>query len=81
MLESGKTPLLRTKRIEEKLNVGEIYVKLEGVNPTGHKVDRIVEVLVKRAKDRGYSEIYAQGPQAFMTSMDYFTEKLVLNLK
>ena len=81
MLESGKTPLSRTKRIEEKLNVGEIYVKLEGVNPTGHKVDRIVEVLVKRAKDRGYSEIYAQGSQAFMTSMAYFTEKLGLSLK
>lgn len=81
MLVSGKTPLLRAKKLEEIFQVGDIYLKLEGVNPTGHKVDRIAEVLVKDAHKQDEKEIYAAGSPAFMTSLNYFAEKYQIQVK
>lgn len=78
MLKSGKTPLLRAQKLEEIFNVGEIYLKLEGVNPTGHKIDRIAEVLVKDAQSQGYDRVFAAGSPAFIQAMTYFAEKYQL---
>lgn len=45
----GKTPLLRAKNLEAELGIGEIYMKLEGTNPTGHKSDRIAHHIIRDA--------------------------------
>lgn len=74
MLTSGKTPLLRMRAMEEKLGVGEIYLKLEGLNPTGHKVSRIAEILVKDAKSHDYKKILAHGSNAFIDAIIHYAE-------
>jgi threonine synthase len=53
----GNTPLLRCKAIESRLGVGEIYLKLEGTNPTGHKSDRIAHRIVRSALQQRYDTI------------------------
>lgn len=53
----GNTPLLRCKRLESKLGVEKIYVKLEGTNPTGHKSDRIAHRIVRDAHQKGFGTL------------------------
>ncbi|MGB3368892.1 MAG: pyridoxal-phosphate dependent enzyme [Acidaminobacteraceae bacterium] len=74
MLKSGKTPLVRARNLEKVLNVGEVYLKLEGQNPTGHKNDRIAEVLVKNAIAHENDQIIAYGSLSFIRSVVFFAE-------
>jgi threonine synthase len=53
----GNTPLLRCKALEGQLGVGEVHLKLEGTNPTGHKSDRIAHRIVRSAHQQGYDTI------------------------
>ncbi|MEF3305057.1 threonine synthase [Paenibacillus sp. GYB003] len=48
-LGEGGTALVRSRTIAKRLNVGELYFKLEGGNPTGSYKDRIATVGVSRA--------------------------------
>lgn len=50
----GRTPLLRAKGLERHLGLEEVHLKLEGNNPTGHKVDRISYSLARDAQERGF---------------------------
>ncbi|MFD3158034.1 pyridoxal-phosphate dependent enzyme [Haloimpatiens sp. FM7330] len=45
----GKTPLIRAKRLEEMLGISKIFLKLEGNNPSGNKIDRVAIMLIKDA--------------------------------
>ncbi len=45
----GKTPLVRAKNLEEYLGISKIYLKLEGNNPSGHRLDRLAYLLIKDA--------------------------------
>ncbi|MGV8981080.1 pyridoxal-phosphate dependent enzyme [Clostridium sp.] len=45
----GKTPLVRAKNLEENLGLKNIYLKLEGNNPSGYRIDRLTYVLIKDA--------------------------------
>lgn len=47
----GKTPLIRAKNLEQELNVGNIYLKLEGNNPSKRKADRLAYMIIKDALD------------------------------
>lgn len=72
MLQSGKTPLLRARSIEKICGVGEIYLKLEGANPSGHKMSRIAEALINDAEAHHYSSLLVDGTEAFIDSVLYF---------
>ena len=72
MLKSGRTPLLRAHKLEKLLDVGEIYIKLEGANPAGHKHDRIAEVLVKDAIAHKYTGIVVNGSVSYINSILYY---------
>jgi len=74
MLKSGRTSLLRAHKLEKLFGVGEIYLKLEGGNPTGHKHDRIAEVLVKDAIAQEYTGIVVNGSVSYITSVLYFAD-------
>lgn len=74
MRKSGKTPLLRAKKLENELNVGEIYIKLEGTNPSGHKYDRITEVLIKDAIKHNYKKLLVNGTEKYIRSVLFFAE-------
>lgn len=77
----GKTPLLRAKQLEKVLNVGEIYIKLEGTNPSGHKNDRIAAIICKEALEKKQAYILAEGSEAFLKSMLFFSKEHGLEIK
>ena len=52
-LGEGSTPLIRSRRLESQLGVGELYFKLEGMNPTGSFKDRGMVVAVAKAVEDG----------------------------
>jgi threonine synthase len=53
-LNEGNTPLIRLERFVELLGVGlELYVKYEGVNPTGSFKDRGMTLAVSKAVEAG----------------------------
>jgi len=81
MLKSGKTPLLRARQLEKKYDVGEIYIKLEGQNPSGNKLDRIAEVLVKDAVAHKSKQILADGSFSYLNAIKYYADIAGLKLK
>lgn len=72
---SGKTPLMRAKNLEHQFNVGEIYLKLEGANPYGHKYDRMAEVIIRSAKQKGKRNLLIDGSLDYILSMLSFAKK------
>lgn len=52
-LGEGNTPLPRSSWLEKEMNVGELYFKLEGCNPTGSFKDRGMVVAVAKALEAG----------------------------
>jgi len=52
-LGEGDTPLVRCQRLEKELNIGQLYFKLEGCNPTGSFKDRGMVVAVAKALEAG----------------------------
>lgn len=74
MYESGRTPMYRAKSMEDELNVGEIYFKLEGVNPKGQLQDRLVELYVHLIKNEGFQQILVEGRPAFVEAVSYFAK-------
>ena len=52
-LGEGSTPLIRSRHLESQLGVGELYFKLEGMNPTGSFKDRGMVVAVARGLEDG----------------------------
>ena len=77
----GKTPLLRARNIEKKLGVKRIYIKLEGVNPTGSKHDRFAKRIVFSAKANQFDQIVADGSKPYLKALDYYTEMYNIELK
>ncbi len=53
----GDTPLVRTRELEKELNIGELYFKLEGCNPTGSFKDRGMVMAVAKAMEEGSKAI------------------------
>jgi threonine synthase len=51
-LNEGNTPLIPLPRLSEKLGI-ELYVKVEGANPTGSFKDRGMVMAVAKAKEAG----------------------------
>jgi threonine synthase len=51
-LGEGSTPLVPARRLQERLGL-ELYLKCEGLNPTGSFKDRGMVVAVERAADAG----------------------------
>ncbi|MBI2953429.1 MAG: threonine synthase [Chloroflexi bacterium] len=52
-LGEGSTPLVRAARLEKQIGCGELYLKLEGCNPTGSFKDRGMVVAVAKAVENG----------------------------
>ncbi|HWO72137.1 MAG TPA: threonine synthase [Dehalococcoidia bacterium] len=56
-LGEGGTPLLRARGLEQRLGAREVYIKDEGLNPTGTFKARGLSAAVSRAKELGVSSI------------------------
>ncbi|MBU3158716.1 pyridoxal-phosphate dependent enzyme [Clostridium frigoris] len=81
MRKSGRTPLMRAKKLEKALGISEIYLKLEGANPSGHKYDRISEVLVKDAIANGFKKILVDGSECYIQSVMLFAKLNEIEIK
>lgn len=81
MRKSGRTPLMRAKKLEKVLNVGEIFLKLEGANPSGNEYDRIAEVLIKGAVSNGFEQILVDGCESYIKSVMLFAKLKQLEVK
>lgn len=53
----GSTPLVRSSQLEQLTGAGEVWLKLEGCNPTGSFKDRGMVVAVAKALEAGSSTI------------------------
>ncbi len=51
MLRVGWTPLYRSKNLKEQLGLKELYIKDEGLNPSGSLKDRASAIAVIKAKE------------------------------
>ena len=56
-LGEGDTPLVRSRRIGEKVGCADLYFKLEGCNPTGSFKDRGMVVAVAKSIEAGGNSI------------------------
>lgn len=56
-LGEGSTPIIELKRFSEQIGVDRIWVKNEGVNPTGSHKDRMSPFIAARAKSEGYTTV------------------------
>ncbi len=52
-LGEGDTPLIRSPKLEDMLGCKELYLKLEGCNPTGSFKDRGMVVAIAKAMEAG----------------------------
>lgn len=78
---SGKTPLMRSKKLEKYFGVKEIYLKLEGSNPFGHKFDRISELMIKDAINHSKESILVNGSDDYINSVVQFANKYDIETK
>lgn len=78
---SGKTPLMRAKNLEKIFDVGEIYLKLEGANPSHHKYDRIAEVMVRDCIVKGHETLLTDGALDYINAVLYFAVRYNLSVK
>lgn len=56
-LQEGATPLIHAKNLEESLGLKNVYIKNEGMNPTGCFKDRGTLVELTKAKEMGAKAI------------------------
>lgn len=56
-LRIGWSPLYRSNRLEKELELGALYIKDDGINPTGSLKDRASGVAVAKAMELGYDTI------------------------
>jgi len=56
-LQTGFTPLLRSKNLAELLGLRELYLKNDTVNPTWSFKDRVVGVAATRARELGFTTL------------------------
>jgi threonine synthase len=56
-LEPGLTPLVRAPRLEERLGLGEVWIKNDAANPTHSFKDRVVGVAVAKAVELGFETL------------------------
>lgn len=81
MNKTGRTPLMQAKKLEKYLGVEQIYLKLEGTNPYGHKYDRVSEVIVKDAMNHKNIGLLVDGSDDYINSAIQFCKSSDLTVK
>jgi threonine synthase len=77
----GRTVLYKTSKLHEEIGNGELYLKMEGVNPTGRIQDRIAYYLVKEAFQLGYKTITVASLGPLGESLAFISERFNLSCK
>ncbi len=74
-LKEGGTPLYRARKLEEELGIREVYVKHEGLNPSGSFKDRGMTVGVTKALELGKKAVACASTGNTSASMAMFAAK------
>jgi len=77
----GDTPLVRSEYLEKRLCVDEIYLKLEGQNPTGTHKDRLAIQHVDDAIIKNYETITVGSCGNYGVSMSFVACRSALDCK
>ncbi len=77
----GDTSLVRTKELEDHFNIDNLYLKLEGENPTGTHKDRLAIQHVDDAIIRGYETITVGSCGNYGVAMSFVANKSKLDCK
>ncbi len=75
----GRTVLYKTTTLKNDIDVEELYLKMEGLNPTGHMHDRVAYYLVKEASQLGYKNIAVASLGQLGESLAYVSERFGLS--
>ncbi|MBI4362112.1 MAG: threonine synthase [Euryarchaeota archaeon] len=78
-LQEGATPLYRCPRLEEELGLREVYVKHEGMNPTGSFKDRGMTVGVTMALQLGMKRVACASTGNTSASLSLYAAKAGLD--
>lgn len=77
----GRTVLYRTEKLQKDINNGELYLKMEGLNPTGRIQDRIAYYLVKEAFQLGFKTLTVATLGPLGESLAFISERFNLDCK
>lgn len=77
----GQTVLYKTATLKTDIDVEELYLKMEGLNPTGHMHDRIAYYLVKEATQLDYKTITVASLGQLGESLAYVSEKFGISCR
>ena len=75
----GKTPLVRAKNLEKMLGIKNIYLKLEGNNPSGYRIDRLTYILIKDALRVNKKTICLSIGASFAKSLSFLSQFYDIN--
>ena len=76
----GKTPLIRARNLEKELGISNIYLKLEGNNPSGERSDRLAYLIIKDALSRGKRTICLGTYGTMGASLAFLSQNFDINL-
>lgn len=77
----GHTVLFAAGKLQKDLGCGPLYLKMEGMNPTGHMHDRVAYYLVKEAVQLGYKTIVVASLGQLGESLAYISGRFNLDCK
>ncbi len=78
-LQVGWTPLLKAKQLAKQLHLNSVYIKDEGMEPTGSLKDRASIIAVVKAKERGDQTISCSSTGNAASSLAGNAAKVGLN--
>jgi len=77
----GRTVLYKTTNLNQEIGIADLYLKMEGLNPTGHMHDRIAYYLVKEAVQLGFKTIAVASLGQLGESLAFISERFGLSCR
>ena len=77
----GQTVLFSATKLQKELGCGPLYLKMEGLNPTGHMHDRVAYYLAKEAVQLGFKTVVVASLGQLGESLAYISERFNLDCK
>lgn len=75
-LRIGSTPLLRAQKLEKRLGIRRLHLKLEGANPSGTHKDRMALIYALDARSKGIDTVVAATCGNYGAALAYVCDKL-----
>jgi len=78
-LRIGNTPLVRAQKLEKRLGIRRLFLKLEGANPSGTHKDRMALIYALDARSKGIDTVVAATCGNYGAALAYVCDKLDMN--